>query len=406
MSETATATPTATPEAKGSVGEAPVSFADALDVGIESVLKTPATPTEPVQTTTAPTPETAKTVVETTSKSEPISPLDTITKRMTGQDKADTKSESSDDLDIKTPDNLKPEAQTAWARLTKDLRDARAKLKEMETKVSESTENSVEQMDYKNQLEQLKAERDEYESELKLSRLESTKEYKQAVTEPLQAIQQEVVDLAKLYDADPRSLYSAMLESDPAKRREALKQLTGNFDAVDSLALRTKAEDLQRVFARRDILTKDVNTVMQMIESQEKEEMEAYQRNMIEQTTQAYKSEWDNFQKENPIFQPIKDNEAWNNTVQSIEKQAFEIENSELDPRTKARLTFNAAAMPVVMSVFQDYVSKSQAKIAELEKLANELRAVSPSAGAGTNAAPEIPSDISFVEALERGLKR
>ena len=113
---------------------------------------------------------------------------------------------------------------------------------------------------------------DEYESELKLSRLESTKEYKQAVTEPIQAIQQEVVDLAKLYDADPRALYSAMTESDPAKRREALKQLTGNFDAVDSLALRTKAEDLQRVFARRDILTKDVNTVMQMIESQEKEE--------------------------------------------------------------------------------------------------------------------------------------
>jgi hypothetical protein len=404
MSETATANPTA--EAKSAAPEAPVSFADALDVGIESVLKTPSTPTEPVQTTTAPTPEVTKTVVETTAKTDSLSPLDTITKRLTGQDKVETKSEASDDLDIKTPDNLKPEAQTAWARLTKDLRDTRAKLKEMESKISQSTENSVEQIDFKNQLEQLKAERDEYESELKLSRLESTREYKQAVTEPLNNIQQEVTDIAKMYDADPRLLYSAMLEPDPAKRREAMKQLTGNFDAVDALALRTKAEDLQRVFARREILTKDVNTVMQMIEAQEKEEMEAYQRNMIEQTNQAYNSEWENFQKENPLLQPIKDNEAWNNTVQSIQKQALDIENSELDPRTKARLTFNAAAMPVVMNVFQDYVSKAQARIAELEKLTNELRAVSPSAGAGTNAAPEIPSDLSFVEALERGLKR
>ena len=388
---------------------ADLSFADAMDAGMDSLNN----PTPVAQTPVAETPV-AQPVAQTAVKAETIvpakiesqsTPLDVLTKRMTGQE---TKSEPvvSEDIDIKTPDNLKPEAQTAWARLTKDLRDTRAKLKEMESKITEAPKDSVEQIDLKNQLDALKSERDEYESELRLSRLESTREYKQAVTEPLNNIQQEVSELAKLYESDPRKIYAAMVEPDPAQRRALLKEATANFDPVDALALRTKAEDLQKVFARREILSKDVSTVLQMIEAQEKEEFETSRKAYEAETMNAYRSEWDNMQKENPLLRPIENNEQWNNTLKGIEQQALHIENTELDPRAKARLTFNAAAMPVVMNVFQDYVSKTQARISELEKLTKELRSVAPSAGSGTGSAPELPADISFVEALERGLNR
>jgi hypothetical protein len=412
MSEAATATPEA-PETSASAptpapsGDNFVSFADALDKGFESIEKPSVSETAPVPApTTIPEPPKNKEVIPA-AKSDISNPLDILTKRLTGKDESisQTKLDASDDLDIKAPDNLKPEAQTAWARLTKDLRDARSKLKELETKASEAPTNSIEQIDLQNQLESLKRERDEYESELRLSRLESTKEYKQAVSEPLQSIQQEVADLADMYKADPRSIYAAMVEPDPAKRRALLKDVTTTFDPVDSLAIRSRAEELHKVFARRDLLTKDVQTVLQMLETEEKKERENFYKQTQMEIETAYRTEWENMQRENPLLRPIDNNEAWNSTINTIQQQALQIENTELDPRAKAKLTFSAAAMPFVMNIFQDYVNKAQNRISELESLTKELRAVSPSAGASKGSASEIPSDLNFLDALERGLK-
>jgi len=408
MSET-----TATPQAPASSGNDFVSLADAVDAGFESINKAAETPSvSTTPTTTISTPEVAKSsepVVNSKSDaSEKTNPLDILTKRLTGKEESliDSKKDLDLDLDIKTPENLKPEAQTAWARLTKDLRDARAKLKDLETKMSDTSNTSVEQASLQSQLDTLKSERDEYENELKFSRLESTREYKQAVTEPLTSLQKEVADIAALYEnIDPRNLYVAMAESDPAKRRALLKEATSAFDPVDSLAVRNKAEELHKVFARRDILTKDVNTVLQLIESEEKQQQEAFQKRTQAEIQTAYQSEWENMQKENALLRPIEGNEQWNNTIQNIQKQALDIENTELDSRSKARLTFNAAAMPVVMNVFQDYVSKTQSRISELEQLAKDLRSSLPSSGGSKESAVDVPADLGFLEALERGLK-
>lgn len=401
MSETATAEPTAT-----STGSDNVSFADAFDAGFEALNKAPATEASVATAVTAPAETTKPVEVAKTDASTSTNPLDILTKRMTGQEEV-TKTEAvSDDLDVKAPENLKPEAQTAWARLTKDLREARSKLKELEGKVSEAPTNSVEQIDLQNQLNTLKQERDEYENELKFSRLESTKEYKQAVTEPLNNIQKEISEISKLYEGvDARNIYAAMVEPDTAKRRALLKEATSALDPVDSLAIRNRAEELQKVFERRDVLTKDVNTVLQMIQAEEQKEQEAYTQRMETEIKTAYESEWNNLQRENPLLRPIEGNEAWNTALQSVQQQAMQIESTELDPKAKARLTFNAAAMPMVMNVFQDYVSKAQNRISELEKLTKELRSSMPSSGGAKGGGVEIPANISFVEALERGMK-
>lgn len=411
MSETATATPEAVVTEKPTQASAELSLADALDAGIDALETTPQKSEAQIPVADVQTPEVSKSQsaeVKSSDKTNSASstPLDILTKRLTGSEESEiVKTESSEELEVKTPDNLKPEAQTAWARLTKDLREARAKIKELETKRSEPETTPMEQVDLKAQLDALKAERDEYESELRLSRLESTKEYKAAVTEPLSVIQKEVADISALYETDPRGIYAAMAEPDPAVRRSLLKELTAKFDPVDSLAVRNKAEELHKVFARRDVLTKDVKTVLEMLENDERSEFEAAQKRAQVEIETAYRTEWENLQKENPLLRPIQDNESWNNVLKGIEKQALEIEATELDPRSKARLTFNAAAMPVVMQVFQDYVSKSQSRIQELEKLAKELRSTLPGAGASSGSSPEIPSDLNFLDALERGLK-
>lgn len=403
MSENATATPE--PAAKNSAGaDNFVSLADAIDSGFDALDKSPAQDVAQENVVATPKPVAEKAPEAPALAS--TNPLEVLTSRLTGKEETQKSEPIPEDLDIKAPENLKPEAQTAWARLTKDLRDARAKIKEFETKSSDAPQNSVEQMDLKAQLESLKSERDEYENELRFARLESTKEYKMAVSEPLNNIQKEVSEIADLYEGvDPRNIYAAMVEPDPAKRRALLKEVTSNLDPVDSLSIRNKAEELQKVFERRDLLSKDVETVLQMIDSDQKEYMDNLQKQSQAELEFAYKSEWENLQKENAILRPIEGNEAWNNTINNIQQQARIIEDTELDPKSKARLTFNAAAMPVVMSVFQDYVSKTQARMAELEKLTKELRSVTPSAGSEKGSASEIPADLSFLEALERGLK-
>jgi hypothetical protein len=401
MSETATAEPTSTTTASENI-----SFADAMDAGLEAMSQNPVSEAPVATAVTAPAETTKAVEPSKTDASATTNPLDILTKRLTGKEEVTKTEPISEDLDVKAPENLKPEAQTAWARLTKDLREARTKLKELESKASEAPTNSVEQIDLQNQLNTLKQERDEYENELKFSRLESTKEYKQAVTEPLNSIQQEVSEISKLYEGvDARNIYAAMVEPDPAKRRALLKEATSAFDPVDSLAIRNRAEELQKIFNRRDVLTKDVNTVLQMIQAEEQKEQEAYTQRMESEIKTAYESEWNNIQKENPLLRPIEGNEAWNSALQSIQQQAMSIENTELDPKAKARLTFNAAAMPMVMNVFQDYVSKAQERISELEKLTKELRSSVPSSGGAKGGGVEIPADLGFLDALERGLK-
>ena len=201
MSETVTATPEAPAATPAPSGDNFVSFADALDKGFESIDKPAIAEPAPIVNTT-PEPLKSQEVLtpQKSDASNTTNPLDVLTKRLTGKEEviSQAKTDISDDVDIKAPDNLKPEAQTAWARLTKDLRDARTKLKELETKMADSSNTSVEQANLQSQLDALKAERDEYENELKFSRLESTREYKQAVTEPLTNLQKEVADIAAL----------------------------------------------------------------------------------------------------------------------------------------------------------------------------------------------------------------
>ena len=141
MSETTTATPE--PAVTGAAGADNLSFADAFDVGFEALEKSPSPEATSVQTATAviaPAESVKNAEVSKTDASSSTNPLDVLTKRLTGQEESKVET-LIDDADVKAPENLKPEAQTAWARLTKDLRDARSKLKELETKTAEAPVN-------------------------------------------------------------------------------------------------------------------------------------------------------------------------------------------------------------------------------------------------------------------------
>ena len=138
MSETATAEPTSTTTASENI-----SFADAMDAGLEAMSQNPVSEAPVATAVTAPAETTKAVEPSKTDASATTNPLDILTKRLTGKEEVTKTEPISEDLDVKAPENLKPEAQTAWARLTKDLREARTKLKELESKASEAPTNSV-----------------------------------------------------------------------------------------------------------------------------------------------------------------------------------------------------------------------------------------------------------------------
>ncbi|NCA25257.1 MAG: hypothetical protein EBS91_11850 [Betaproteobacteria bacterium] len=104
------------------------------------------------------------------------------------------------------------------------MKEAKAKLKEMETKVTERTDavekkggdaqNDTQLKELQAKLEQFTKEREELEGELRLSRIEATREYKVAIAEPTKAAVQAISEIAKVYEVKPSTILEAVNETD------------------------------------------------------------------------------------------------------------------------------------------------------------------------------------------------
>ena len=216
--------PTATTEAP-KVG---VSFSDALDaaLGNEAPVEQNKAPVSEVAS--SPTPDAPKvsepTVAAPKAEAQPTEKVDAKTDSKTPsfildelgkigvEEKVEPKTTANEvkeeASEEKLPENSSPAAQTAFAKLTKELKEAKTKLKEMETKVSDRTE-AVEKKggdvqadsqlkDLQAKLEQFTKEREELEGELRLSRIEATREYKVNIADPTKAAVQAISEIAKV----------------------------------------------------------------------------------------------------------------------------------------------------------------------------------------------------------------
>ena len=130
------------------------------------------------------------------------------------------------------------------------------------------------------------------------------------------------------------------------------------------------------------------------------------QKKAQEETTTAYNEIWNRFTQEVPILKKTG-NAEWDARVDGLREQAMLVEQSDLDTETRAALTYQAVAMPLMVQLFQGYVKKSQGEIAGLKKALGEYRAATPGAGSGDakTGSPELASDVSFLDALEKGLR-
>jgi hypothetical protein len=314
------------------------------------------------------------------------------------------------------PDVKSPAAQTAFAKLTKELREAKAKLKDFESKVASRTE-AVEDKgedvkadsqlaEYQAKLEQFEKERDELEGELRLSKIEATREYKTAVGDPIKQTVQTITDIAKVYDLKANPILEAAQETDGAKRRVLLKELTSDMDAVDALAVRTKVDELSALNAKREEMVKESKSALEAIARREEEAEKTSRSRYDAEAKKAFGEVWDNFQEELPLLKKVEGNEQWNKTIDELRGQAEQLDSEPLDHKQRAALTYQAVTLPLVVKVFKDYVSKTNQELSSLKSNLSEYRKATPGVGSGLapDKSEKIDSGLGFLDALEKGL--
>jgi hypothetical protein len=428
--ETTTTTPTTpTTEAATPAPVAPaptISFADALDkaLGTTGPSSTPINakaeakvqkPTPVAKAVETPKAEAkAEPKIEASSSKTPSSILDQLGS-LGIEEKAEVKAEEPIE-EIAPEVASTPAAQTAFAKLTKELREAKSKLKEFESKVSDRTD-AVEQKggdvqtdsqlkELQAKLEQFQAERDELESELRVSKIESTREYKSVIGEPTKAAVQTISDIAKTYEVRPSTILEAVNETDGAKRRTLLKELTGDMDAADALAVRMKVDELVQLNGKREEMLKESKSALEALTRAEEEEDRAERSKYDADAKKAFGEVWGTFQEELPILKKIDGNDQWNKTIDELRTHAEKLDAEPLDHRQRAALTYQAVSLPLVVQVFKDYVTKTNQEMKSLRDNLSEYRKATPGVGSGQAPAKseKLDKGLSFLDALEKGL--
>lgn len=319
------------------------------------------------------------------------------------------------------PKDATRSAQTAFAKVTTELRDTKARLASLESKINNETtkaEDSGEQASpeldiLRKEFESLKAERDEYESELSVARVQATKQYKVAIDAPIKDAQNTIHEIAKLYEIDADAVVRAAAINDTAQRRAAVKEMLAGLDPIDAVDVRRRVDELNSLYNKRDAILTNADKAMQEISKREAaqqveqtRQQEIAQKKNQEETTTAYSEMWNRFTQEVPILKKTG-NVEWDSRVDGLREQAMLVEQSDLDTETRAALTYQAVAMPLMVQLFQGYVKKSQGEISGLKKALGEYRTATPGAGGGESktGSPEVSSDVGFLDALETGLR-
>jgi len=381
----------------------------------------PKAPEAPAQKTEAPAKAPiAETPVKAPEADKPTLTPPSLLEKLLGQDKAKEqvpagdKAKTEEPLE-KAPENLNPAAQTAFAKLTKELREAKTRLKEMETKISDRTEaveqkgelveNDGQLKELQAKLEQFQAEREELEGELRLGRLEATREYKVNIGEPTKQARQAISDIAKAYEMRDAAIFEALNETDGAKRRAMLREATSSMDPVDALTVRTKIDDLILLGNKREEMAKDSKRILEEISRTEEMETKAARAKYDAEAKNAFTEVWGLFEKELPLVQKVEGNEQWNKMLDGLKAEAERLDAEPLDHRRRAALTFQAVTLPLVVQVFNDYVQKTNKELSSLKASLGEYRKATPSVASGQTPVKTELGDpnLGFLEAIEKG---
>lgn len=379
---TDTDTLTETPAAEA--GDEGNSFQSSILAGLETL---------PAGSDTAASDDTAAADVKTDD------PGDLDPEKIKTGEKAKVDEAKKPDTEEEVPEGLTKAAGSKWKELRQEAKLAKAKALELETK-TKTYETQVVEMQAKlreletantqlAEVERLKEVVAEYESELTVSRVEATPEYKNSVIAPMAKLMNIADRIAKEYDPEgtgrvKERLLGIIETTDLKAQRKAIGEIASEWTEGDRFDLYQLGNDYQVIAARRDEIKANAKNALEQITAREREESERSAAEIQQAHVRAAGEVWERLA---PHFADLPPEE-----VTKIRGQVTANPLDKENATGKAFAAYSAVLLPQVLKKYNAAVANTKA----LEAKVASLQKSKPGAGGGAGDDIKTPeSDVS-----------
>jgi len=287
-----------------------------------------------------------------------------------------------------------------WAVNTrKDWKQEKSRREELEAKVAELEKNS--NAGDPEEVTRLRQMNEEYERELQVSRVEATKEFKEAVVAPMAQIRESVGAIAAKYEVPERELFEAFSESDPSVRADKLSDIAAGMNDRDKFSLYELEQKFTRVQATREKVVNNAKLALEKIDAHRQEQAKTQQEVYAKNYVSTLDKIWGEVQEALPFFKKVDGDDTWNTELDEAQNFARGLNVDSMNEDGKARIAIRAAMMPVIYKQMEQLYNH----VKETEKALSKYQTATPKAGGGTSpsAAPKEEFE-GFLEAISAKL--
>lgn len=204
------------------------------------------------------------------------------------ENKESTSESQTEDSQSEEAQPTDEKSKIRWKELKqaeKDLKAAQKELFELKKRGEEFETTSQEIETLKSQIEEIKAEREAVDSELYMTRVQASREYKEYVTQPLNKLFDDVDFYAKRNDVDGGAIVDA-LEADIAGNGRALEELVADWPDRDRQKIYQLADNLLQINNRKLEIEENSRAAYEAsMQREEQERQEAYKQYFAQRET-------------------------------------------------------------------------------------------------------------------------
>jgi len=287
------------------------------------------------------------------------------------------------------PAGLDEKAGNKWKEIRENAKAAATRAEAAEARAL-AAEEKLKGFD-PDEIANLRKRSTEQESELSISRVEATKEYKDAVTVPIGQVVDAAKALAKRYNLPERDVVSALQETDADKQSELLQGLAATLGTRDQSRLFRMGDDMLMLNGRKDLIIGNAAETLKRIELKRTEQIAAFETGSKAEQAAAYDGVWNNLKTQSDFFNVDAEGVDPDHKAAITEavKIARGLHFETLAPQQKAFAAYAGAHFPYLMKVIGALQTENEGLVAERAK----LRASAPGAGGGGAGAPIVAGD-------------